>query len=193
MPRLQIVIASTRPGRVGPAVATWAAAEAGRHGGFEIETVDLAEADLPFFDEPGHPSEGAYVHQHTKDWSATVSRGDAYLFVMPMYNGAFTAPLKNAIDFLYQEWQDKPVALLSYTAGPSGGVPAVEMLRPILTRIGFRAAQRSLSVPGVGELTDPADPSVFHAPADLAGDLKGVLDELTELLAPLDASDAAQV
>ncbi|MET9699667.1 NAD(P)H-dependent oxidoreductase [Streptomyces sp. NPDC006529] len=190
MPRLQIVIASTRPGRVGPAVAAWAAAEARTHGGFEIETVDLAEAGLPFFDEPEHPSTGQYAHQHTKDWSATVSRGDAYLFVMPMYNGAFTAPLKNAIDFLHQEWQDKPVALFSYTAGPSGGVPAVEMLRPILTRIGFRAAGRSVSVPGVGELTGPDG---FRPPAEFAGELKGVLDELAELLAPLDAATAAQV
>lgn len=179
MSRLQFIVASTRPGRVGPAVAAWAAEEARRHGGFDVEVVDLAEVGLPFLDEPGHPSEGNYVHQHTKDWSATVSRGDAYVFVMPMYNGAFTAPLKNAVDFLYHEWQDKPVALVSYTAGPSGGVPAVEMLRPVLTRIGFRAAGRSLSIPHVGELIGPGG---FDAPADAVKELADVLGELAQLL-----------
>lgn len=187
MPRLQFIVASTRPGRVGPAVAAWAAEEARRHGSFDIETVDLAEIGLPFFDEPEHPSEAAYVHQHTKDWSATVSRGDAYVFVMPMYNGTFTAPLKNAIDFLYQEWQDKPVALLSYTVSPSGGVPAVEAIRPILTRIGFRAAERSISVPGIAELTGPDG---FRAPEGLAVELGGVLDEVAKLLADTDAAPA---
>ncbi|MGX1883267.1 NADPH-dependent FMN reductase [Streptomyces sp. NPDC055287] len=187
MPRLQFIIASTRPGRVGPSVAAWATGEARRHGGFDIETVDLAEIGLPFFDEPEHPSEAAYVHQHTKDWSATVSRADAYVFVMPMYNGTFTAPLKNAVDFLHQEWQDKPVALLSYTAGPSGGVPAVEALRPILARIGFRPAERSISVPGIAELTGPDG---FRAPAGLDGELTCVLDELAKLLADTGAGPA---
>lgn len=185
MPNLQIITVSTRPGRVGPAVAAWAAAEARRHGGFAIETVDLAEVNLPFLDEPEHPSTGTYSHQHTKDWSATVSRGDAYLFVMPMYNGTYTAPLKNAIDFLHLEWQDKPVGLLSYTAGPSGGAPAIEALRPILTRIGFRPAEGSVRVPGVEDLIGPDG---FLAPAGLAGELADVLDEVAKLVA--DAASA---
>ncbi|MFJ9625443.1 NADPH-dependent FMN reductase [Streptomyces sp. NPDC101181] len=190
MPRLQLITVSTRPGRVGPQVAAWAAEEARRHGGFDVETLDLAEIGLPFLDEPEHPSESKYVHQHTKDWSATISRGDAYVFVMPMYNGTYTAPLKNAIDFLHHEWQDKPVALLSYTAGPSGGVPAIEALRPILTRIGFRPAERSVSVPGIAELTGPDG---FQAPEGLSGELADLLDELAKQLTEAEADAAARV
>ncbi|KMO99800.1 NADPH-dependent FMN reductase [Streptomyces roseus] len=187
MPRLQIITASTRPGRVGSTVAAWALDEARRHGAFDVEAIDLAEVALPFLDEPQEASTGHYVHQHTKDWSATISRGDACLFVMPMYNGTYSAPLKNAIDFLYDEWQDKPVGLFTYTAGPSGGLPAIEALRPILTRIGFRPAERSVRVPGIGELTGPDG---FRAPAGLDGELAGVLDELAKLAADADASPA---
>lgn len=188
MPRLQFIIASTRPTRVGPSVAAWAIEEARRHGGFDIETVDLAEVGLPFLDEPRQPSEGVYEHQHTKDWSATISRGDAYVIVMPMYNGSFTAPLKNAIDFLYQEWQDKPVAMFSYTEGSSGGVPATDALRPVLVRIGFRPTERGIAVPGVLELVGPDG---FQAPAGLADELAAVLDEIAKMLADTAAEAAA--
>ncbi|MGA6171698.1 NADPH-dependent FMN reductase [Streptomyces sp. NPDC012600] len=100
-----------------------------------------------------------------------------------------TAPLKNAIDLLYyQEWQGKPVVLLSCTAGPSGGVPAVEALRPVLARIGFRPVERSISVPGFAELTGPGG---FRAPAGLAAELADVLDEMANLLADADGHACA--
>ena len=110
LPVLQVIIASTRPGRVGLPVATWFAQRAREHGGFTVEVVDLAEVDLPFFDEPKHPRLGQYEHQHTKDWSATVARGDAFVFVMPEYNYGFNAAIKNAIDYLHVEWQHKASA-----------------------------------------------------------------------------------
>ena len=92
-PVLQIVIASTRPGRVGLPVAQWFEQAAVAHGGFEVEVIDLAEINLPFLDEPNHPRLRQYVHQHTKDWSAVIERGDAYVFVMPEYNFGFNAVL----------------------------------------------------------------------------------------------------
>jgi NAD(P)H-dependent FMN reductase len=90
VPHLQIVIASTRPGRVGGAFAHWFADRARRHGGFDVKVIDLAQVALPFLDEPKHPRLGQYVHQHTKQWSAMVSRGDAYVFVTPEYNCLLT-------------------------------------------------------------------------------------------------------
>jgi NAD(P)H-dependent FMN reductase len=99
-PVLQVVAASTRPGRRGLAVARWVTRLAEAHGGFDVELVDLVEVGLPVFDEPHHPRLQQYVHQHTKDWSATVSRADAFVFVTPEYNHSFPGALKNALDFL---------------------------------------------------------------------------------------------
>lgn len=93
-PTLQIVIASTRPGRVGLPVAEWFRDIAERDGRFVVEIVDLAQVNLPFMDEPNHPRLRQYLHRHTKDWSATVDRADAFVFVMPEYNYGFNAPLK---------------------------------------------------------------------------------------------------
>ncbi len=122
MPRLTIVIASTRPGRVGLPVARWFEAQAIAHGGFDVEVADLAELKLPLMDEPNHPRLHTYVHQHTRDWSALVDASDAFVFVMPEYNNGYTAPLKNAIDYLHDEWFYKPVGLVSY--GGVAGAPA---------------------------------------------------------------------
>jgi len=112
-PTLQIIIASTRPGRVGPSVAAWFHDRAVKAGDFEVELIDLAEVNLPMFDEPKHPRFGEYVHQHTKDWSATIARADAYVFVIPEYNYGYNAAIKNAIDYLNREWQYKPLGFVT--------------------------------------------------------------------------------
>ncbi|MFF4322137.1 NADPH-dependent FMN reductase [Streptomyces sp. NPDC001568] len=178
MTRLHVISAATRPTSSGRPLAAWVADRARAHGAFEVTPVDLAEIALPFLDEPEYASSGVYAHQHTRDWSALVSSADAFLFVLPMYNGGFTAPFKNAVDFLYSEWQDKAVGLVSYSAGPTGGVPAAEMLLPVLTRLGMLAAERSASVPGVNALIGEAG---FEAPAGLADQLDGVLDDVAAL------------
>ena len=130
-PVLQVVIGSTRPGRVGPAVAGWIAKRAKQQGDFEVEVTDLAELNLPLFDEPHHPRLGQYVHQHTMDWSAIVDRSDAFVFVIPEYNHTFNAAIKNALDYLHSEWQNKPAAIVSY-GGASGGAHAARALEPVL-------------------------------------------------------------
>lgn len=132
--KLHIVIASTRPGRQGPAVARWFFQEAERDGGFEVEMVDLAEQGLPLFDEPHHPALRRYEHEHTKRWSAKVDEADAFVFVIPEYN--FTPPpsLVNAIDFLVKEWQYKPAAFVSY-GGISGGLRAAQATKLLLTAL----------------------------------------------------------
>lgn len=122
-PRLGVILASTRPGRVGLPVAQWVQARAALHGGFDVQLLDLAEINLPFMDEPNHPRLGRYEHQHTKRWSATVDAMDAFAVVMPEYNYGFSAPLKNAIDFLHSEWHYKPVGLVSYGGVSAAPVP----------------------------------------------------------------------
>ena len=125
-PRLQIIVASTRQDRKGLAVATWVERLAIEHAEFDVELVDLAAVGLPLFDEPNHPRLGQYVHQHTKDWSATVSRADAFILVTPEYNHSFPGSLKNALDYLSQEWADKPVGLVYVCATLGDDVEATE-------------------------------------------------------------------
>ena len=97
-PVLQVIIGSTRPGRVGKPVADWIIERARARGEFEVVVSDLAEINLPMFDEPNHPRFHQYVHQHTKDWSAIVARSDAFVFVIPEYNYGFNAATTNALD-----------------------------------------------------------------------------------------------
>jgi NAD(P)H-dependent FMN reductase len=146
MPSLYIVIASTRPSRVGPTVADWFLGRATDHGGFQVHLVDLAEVNLPFLDEPEHPSLGRYSHPHTVSWSATVAAGDAFVFVMPEYNLGFPAPLKNALDYLYDEWAYKPVGFVGYGIASAGG-NAVQMVKPIVTSLRMVPTAGAVAVP----------------------------------------------
>jgi NAD(P)H-dependent FMN reductase len=152
-PVLQIIIASTRPGRVGPSVAAWIYERAVAHGGFDVELIDLAEVNLPMFDEPKHPRFGEYVHQHTKDWSATIRRGDAYIFVIPEYNYGFNAAIKNAIDYLNAEWNHKPVGFVSY-GGVAAGTRAVQMLKQVITTLRMVPVFESVNIPFVQQFLD---------------------------------------
>lgn len=153
-PRLMIVIASTRPGRIGLPVARWFTERARENGAFDIDVVDLAELNLPFFDEPKHPRMRQYVHQHTKDWSARVEAADAFVFVMPEYNFGFTAPLKNALDYLNLEWAYKPVGLVSY-GGVSAGTRAAQMLKQVLTTLKMTPLPEAVSIPFVQQFLGP--------------------------------------
>ena len=139
MLKLKIILASTREGRKGPAVAQWILDAAKAHGAFEVELLDLAAINLPFLDEPNHPRLKQYTHEHTKAWSATIDSADAFIFVMPEYNFGYTAPLKNALDFVFQEWAHKPLGLVSY-GGVSGGLRATQLLKPVLTALRLTVA-----------------------------------------------------
>lgn len=144
--KLHVVIASTRPGRVGPTVADWFTAQVHRDLGFEVEVVDLADVGLPLLDEPHHPSERRYLHEHTRRWSATVNAADAFVLVMPEYNVGFNAALKNALDYLYVEWHHKPVGFVSYGM-TSAGLRAVEMIKPVLVSLKMAPVHDAVSIP----------------------------------------------
>jgi NAD(P)H-dependent FMN reductase len=150
VPKLQIFIASTRPGRVGLPVAEWFAERARRHGFFEVELVDLARVNLPFMDEPNHPMLRRYTHEHTRRWSASVDSADAFVFVTPEYNHSFNAPLKNAIDYLNHEWRYKPVGLVSY-GGVAAGTRAVQMITPVLTALMMVPLTEAVHIPFVSQ------------------------------------------
>ena len=134
MPRVLLLIASVRTGRVGAAVGAWVEDRLAADGGFEIDRVDLAELRLPLMDEPHHPKLQQYVGEPARAWSARVAAADAFVFVMPEYNHSYTAPLKNALDYLVHEWAWKPVGLVAY-GGLAGGARAVVALEPVLANL----------------------------------------------------------
>src|ERR1035437_2505641 len=106
---IQIIIGSTRPGRIGPQIAEWMVENLPKHPETEYEIVDIAGWKLPLFNEPVHPSLNQYEHAHTKAWSKKIKEADAFIFLTPEYNSGYPASLRNAIDYLYHEWHDKPV------------------------------------------------------------------------------------
>ena len=184
-PTLMIVIASTRPGRIGLPVGEWFEARALGHGGFDIDLVDLKELGLPFMDEPRHPRLREYAHQHTKDWSARVDAADAFVFVHPEYNYGMTAPLKNALDYLSQEWNYKPLGFVSY-GGISAGTRAAQMIKQVATTLKMFPLFEAVAIPFVAQFLgehgalEPND--VIEKSAD------AMLDELvrvSEALRPL--------
>ncbi len=177
-PALLIVIASTRPGRVGLPVGRWFEERARAHGGFRVTVADLAELRLPLVDEPNHPRLRKYTQPHTRRWSEIVDGADAFAFVMPEYNYSFTAPLKNAIDYLHQEWQYKPVGLVSY-GGVSAGTRAAAALRVPLTAVKLYPLAEAVSIPFVAQFID--DDGVLQANETMDTSADALLDELVRV------------
>lgn len=129
MTKIAIVIGSTRPGRKGEAVAKWVYENAKKRNDASYELVDLLDFNLPLLDEPIPASQGKYSKPHTKAWAEKVNSFDGFVFVTPEYNHATSGALKNALDFLYAEWNNKACGFVGY--GSSGGTRAVENLRLI--------------------------------------------------------------
>lgn len=132
MYQLKVILASTRSERKGPKVADWFMETLRAYPDFEAELLDLKEINLPFLDEPEHPKLRRYRHEHTKAWSRMIDAADAFVFVTCEYNYGFPAPLKNALDFIYHEWNYKPAGFVSY-GGIGAGVRAVQMLKEVVT------------------------------------------------------------
>lgn len=130
MLNVAIIIGSTRPNRVGEGVGRWVFEHAKKRDDAKFELIDLKEINLPLLDEPIPPSMGQYSKPHTKKWAEIVSRFDAYIFVTPEYNHGIGGALKNAIDFLYKEWNNKVAGFVGY--GSAGAVRAIEQLRLVM-------------------------------------------------------------
>ncbi|GAA2018736.1 NAD(P)H-dependent oxidoreductase [Terrabacter terrae] len=168
MKQLRIVVSSTRPGRIGPKVAEWVAVQAPADE-WEVELLDLSS--LPFFDEEDMPRNGNYAKPHTKDWASKVFESDAIVVVTPQYNRSFPAPIKNAIDYLFAEWDAKPIALVGY--GWTGATDATADLTKVLGHV-------KADVVGSSGL-------VFTQDVSPAGELDVTDERRAELLALLDA------
>lgn len=133
MLRVALILGSTRPGRNGEAVANWVYENAKTRTDADYELVDIADYNLPLLDEAIPPSMGQYSKDHTKRWAEKIASFDAFVFVTPEYNHGMNGALKNAIDFLFAEWNNKAAGFVSY--GSAYGVRAVEHLRGVCGEI----------------------------------------------------------
>lgn len=148
--KLNVIIVSTRPGRIGKPIGDWFFQYATENpSGFdEVVLTDLADLNLPLYDEPKHPRMQQYEHDHTRKWSSIVDGSDAFVFVLPEYN--FTAPPSyfNALDYLVKEWAYKPAGFVSY-GGISGGLRATQSAKPILTTLKVMPMIEQVAMPMV--------------------------------------------
>ncbi|TAL79836.1 MAG: NADPH-dependent oxidoreductase [Burkholderiaceae bacterium] len=182
--KLHIVICSTRPGRVGPSVAKWFNDYATKHGKFETSLVDLAEFNLPLYNEPNHPAKHNYVYDHTKKWAASVDSADAYVFVTPEYNYNPTPAFVNALNYVYKEWNYKPCGFVSY-GGVSGGLRAVQVEKLLVTTLKMMPMVEGVSAPMVATLLD--ENGKFKSNELINASAETMLNELYKWTGPLKA------
>ena len=173
MTKIAIIVGSTRPGRKAPAVAQWVYDAASQRTDATFEIVDLLAFDLPLLDEPMPPAMGKYTKPHTIAWSQKIAAFDGYVFVTPEYNHGPSGALKNAIDFLYREWNNKAAGFVAY--GSAGGTRAVENLRLVMGELMVAdvRAQVALSL-----FTDFENFKVFKPDARRADSVNTMLDQL---------------
>jgi NAD(P)H-dependent FMN reductase len=173
MTKIGIIIASTRPGRLGGEVGQWAFEQAVRHGGADYELVDLHDYALPHLDEPMPAAMGQYSQPHTHRWAEKIASFDGFVFVVPEYNHGMPGGLKNALDFLYQEWNDKAAGFVGY--GVDGAARTIEQLRPIL---GFLKIADVRTHVGLSVYTDFVDMKELKPDARHETSLAAMLDEV---------------
>ena len=173
MLKIGIIVGTTRPGRRGPALANWILDIARKRNDAAFEIVDIQDYDLPVLDEPMPPSMGNYAQEHTRKWAAKIGSLDGFIFVTPEYNHSISGALKNAIDFIYAEWNDKAAGFVSY--GTTGGARAVEHLRGIMAEVQVADVRAHVSL---SLFTDYENFSMFK-PADWhLTQLNTMLDQL---------------
>jgi NAD(P)H-dependent FMN reductase len=144
MLKIAVIIGSTRPNRKGKDVGQWVFDTIKDRSDAEFELVDIADYNLPLLDEPMPPSHGNYSQEHTIRWSVKMAWFDAYIFVTPEYNHSTSGALKNAIDFLYKEWNNKSAGFVGY--GNAGGIRAVEQLRSIMATLQIADVRTQVSL-----------------------------------------------
>ena len=173
MLKIGIITGTTRPGRNNIAVANWVKEIADQRKDIRFELVDILDYELPLLDEAIPASMGQYMNDHTKKWASKVAELDGFVFVTPEYNHSFSPSLKNALDYVYAEWNNKAAGFVSY--GSAGGVRAVEQLRQIMAELQVAdvRAQVILSL-----FTDFENFSVFKPDARHENNVNAMLDQL---------------
>jgi len=171
--RIGIILGSTRPGRRGDQIAAWTLATARAHGGADYDLIDLADHRLGNLDEPGNPTHQQYQHPHTNTWSELIDAYDGYVFLAPEYNHSIPGALKNALDYIYREWNDKAAGIISY-GGWAAGVRAAETLRLVLAELQVATVRTQPAI----ALHPAFATGGFVAQEGLEASVRGMLDQV---------------
>ncbi|HEX3932858.1 MAG TPA: NAD(P)H-dependent oxidoreductase [Nocardioides sp.] len=183
MTRIAVILGSTRPGRRGEPVAHWVMEQARTRSDAEFELIDLLDYPLPHLDEPLPPSTGQYQNPHSQDWAATIGRFDGFVFVTPEYNHSTSGVLKNAIDYVYAEWNNKAMGVVSY--GVTGGTRAAEHLRLIAGELQMAGVRTNVALSLITDFKDFTELTPIPHQAQALNTLLGEVIAWSGALAPL--------
>lgn len=152
--KIKIILASVRQGRFGDKPAAWLLEQAKQRTDAEFELLDLKDYQLPIFAEANLPSQanGVYVSPDVSRWAAKIAEADGFIVVTPEYNHGYPASLKNNIDYLYQEWNKKAIAFVSY--GGAGGARGVEQLRQVAVELQMAPTRFAIHIMNPWTLTE---------------------------------------
>ena len=187
MTKIAIVTGSVRPGRQSLDVAHWVKSIADQRSDAEFEIVDIADFKLPVWDEPMPPSMGPSSTPHAQAWSSKMAEFDGYVFVVSEYNHSITGALKNALDYLYPELNNKAAGFVSY--GSAGGARAVEHLRGILSEMQVAHVRNAVTM---SLFTDFENFSTFTPTDPAAASVEPMLDQLVAWAKALETVRAPQ-
>lgn len=179
MLNVKVIVGSTRPGRFSEKVLPWLEGELSRRSDLQVEVLDLKEYQLPYFDaevSPAYVTDGNYGNDVVNSWSKKIAEADAYIIIAPEYNHGYSAVLKNALDVVYGEWNNKVVGFVSY--GSVGGGRVVEQLRQVAVELQMASARNAVHIQAPWFLLDEAGNLKEGALADYTGSLNGMLDQL---------------
>jgi NAD(P)H-dependent FMN reductase len=177
---IKVILGSTRQGRFGDRPAQWILGEAGKRDGVAAELLDLRDYPMPFFNEPVSPGmiKEPYADESVQKWTRKIVEGDAFIIVAPEYNHGYPAVLKNALDYVYKEWNRKPVGFVSY--GGVGGARAVEQLREVVVELQMAPVRTAVHIQWpiymmIASAPTPVKPELFEPIQNAAN---GMLDQL---------------
>ncbi len=175
MKLIKLVLGSVRDGRAGEKVATWLLGKTSEYrGDVKFELIDLAEVNLPFMNEPVPPAGSSdYKYEHTKRWSRLIDEADGFIFITPEYNHGYSGVLKNALDFLYKEWKNKPVLFVGYGGG--GASNSIRQLKEVVEFLGMHALSGQINISKIWEAFDK-DGKIIES--NISGDIEKLLAEL---------------
>lgn len=178
--RIQIVLGSTRPGRSSDKIGNAIKSMADKRKDAHFEIVDLRDYTLPFLkDEVAPASRKTITDPAVKKWSDKISKADGFIFIVPEYNAGYPGVLKNALDSLYKEWNHKPVALIGYSGGSSGGVSMIAQLRQIFANgLEMLPVEQDITIPSAWKAFDTAGNLVNKDTIEI--DLNTMINEIID-------------
>ena len=169
MYNLKVISSTVRPGRKGPIIAEWIGSKAKSYGNFDVEILDLGEINLPLMNEPHHPVLKKYMHEHTKKWSSKIDEADAFIFVTAEYDFGYPSPLRNALEYLSNEWAYKAAGIVSY-GGVSAGTRAANSLKGDLATLRIVPLQEAVNLPFFTQFINDNDELVPNEIAEKAAE-----------------------